>query len=160
MDPVSAFGVACGILQVLQFATEVIKESSAIYNGVSPAKVENAQFNARHLKKSSSMLRDSLNPKASSPPANADDEELCNLATSCIETSERLLEKLDNMKMLGTGRFYKLRALGKGVASTWRRPEMEHTQQKLDDYRKVVETRILVRLRLASLFQYVTMTMS
>ena len=82
MDPLTAFSLACGVIQVIDFSTELAKRCRQLYKDGTLSQNKEAEEMARHL----TQLRTSLNL-----PNHPDQDELLNLSEKCSATAEDLL---------------------------------------------------------------------
>ena len=147
MDPLTAFSLACGVIQVVGFSMEIISKSRKIYKNGSLGENTEIESMANHL----ANLRTDLNPPTTAPdPGNSqqcfdDKKTLRNLATKCSEISHELITELRLLQIQGPHR--KRQALAKGLKAVWKKGPIEDIQKKLDQYQSILDTRILVNLR-------------
>ena len=90
MDPVSAFSLACSVIQVVDFSTRVIASFQELYKNGSLAGNEEIEDIALRL----DSLRDDLElPTSSSDQSlHFDDKNLLQLADDCSETAKDVIK--------------------------------------------------------------------
>ena len=142
MDPVTAFGLAAGILLVIDVSFKALKTCREIYKEGSSQSVREASEIVKALTSSTQLL-----------PANIDGEHtgsaeynmaIIDVSTKCSRTAKELsdeLEKLSNES--GSSR---LQALGKSLRIIRKKRFLADMQDKLERYQRILETEILVGL--------------
>ena len=73
------------------------------------------------------------------------DECLVELARNCSTTANILVEKLQTLRYDGSRR--RRKALLKTLRALWQKKDIQSLQKRLDGYRNVLDTRILIDLR-------------
>lgn len=136
MDPLTAFSLACGVIQVIDFSTELAKRCRQFYKDGTLSQNKEAEEMARHL----TQLRTSLNL-----PNHPDQDELLNLSEKCSATAEDLVAELQKLKVTGPHR--KRQVIEKTIKTMWKKTAIDDIQKRLDDYRKLLDHRILTELR-------------
>ena len=149
MDPLSAFGLACNVIQVVDFSTKVLVRCHELCkNGVSSefreieSMVKNLIDLSTELKPSSGVL----NPKSISQLYH-DDQDLRKLAQQCSETATELIAELQKLSIKSRRR--KWDVVRKTVKVFWKKSTIEDTQRRLEQYRRTLDTRVLINLRYA-----------
>ncbi len=142
MDPLSAFSLACGVLQFVDYGCKLISTTKNFYQKGSLEGNDDLERQISHL----SALRSALNSNRALNCAGYQDyQELLTLAGECDATAQELLEVLDNLKVSGSHRIWK--SLDKSFAMRRRKGTIERLNNKMDSFRKALDTRILVSLR-------------
>ena len=145
MDPVSAFSLACGVIQVVDFSLKISSTCRKLYKKGSVSENDEIQGWAENLTK----LCDELNPPVTDgipvDTLSANEQELLNLAASCSSTAHNLINELDGLKVSGPRK--KREAFKQGFRSIWKKDVIEEVQKRLDSYQKILDTRILVYVR-------------
>lgn len=72
-------------------------------------------------------------------------QELLRLARKCSKTARELFAKLAKLKVDGPNK--KRQDIGKIVKAIGKKGSIERIQKQLDEYRKVLDTRVLIGLR-------------
>lgn len=147
MDPFTAFSLACGVIQVVDFSMELLSKSREIYKKGSLDEHNEIQSMANHL----TNLRADLNLPINAPNPQYtqqlfdDEKTLEDLALKCSETSHELITELHSLQIQGPHR--KRKALARSVKAMSKKGTIEDIQKKLNQYQKTLDTRILVNLR-------------
>jgi hypothetical protein len=137
MDPISAFSLACNIIQVVDFGFKLAAGCRQIYASGSLESNDHIELVATDLRRISEEIE-----KAAAK--NAGDRELTDLASRSAATSKKLLSVLEDIKM--KNQKSKRNALGKTVTAMWKKGALDDLQKQLVSYQKALETRMLKRL--------------
>ena len=136
MDPYVAFSLVCGIIQLVDFSTRVVKKCHELYrDGVSSENKE-AEEMASHLTDLRAKL-DFTNESVG--------EDLLDLGSKCSSTAEDLVAELEKLKV--DGRHRKRQSLSVSFKAVLKRNSMDKIQKRLEEYQKLLDSRILVDLR-------------
>lgn len=144
MDPVNAFSLACGVIQVVDFSIKTVSSCRRLYKEGSLSENDAIEEWAKHL----TGLIDELNRPTGEaavgtlPPK---EQELHGLATKCSATARDLVEELNGLKITGPGR--KRQTIKNGFRAFWRKDVMEDIQKRLNSYQKVLDTKVLIYIR-------------
>ena len=145
LDPMSALGLACNIIQIVDFSLEAVAKFRELCK-------DGASSGNRELEDMTVRLKDiranlvTVNPTTRrSRPVFVDDKELQALAEECCKTADELTAELDTLKISGPNK--RRQAVPKFFRSIRRKSVVEAIQRRLDSYQKVLDTRILVNLR-------------
>ena len=148
MDPLTAFSLACGVIQVVDFSMKLLSKSREIYKNGSLVENKEIESMAKYL----TNLRTDLNlsitiPSPGDTPQRLfdDENELKDLAIKCSETSQELIAELHSLQIQGPHR--KRQALTRSLKVILKKDAIEDIQKKLDQYQKILDTRVLVNLR-------------
>lgn len=147
MDPLTAFSLACGVIQVVDFSMELLSKSREIYKMGSLDEYNEIESMANHL----TNLLAGLNLPTTAPSPGYtqqlfdDEKTLKDLAVKCSETSHELITELHSLQIQGPHR--KRQALARSVKAVWKKGTIEDIQKKLNQYQRTLDTRILVSLR-------------
>ncbi len=143
MDPFATFSLVCGVIQIVDFSIKAVKQCQEIHKNGSLSENEQIEDMARHL----TDLRTKLDLGDQS---SGDD--VLDLGSKCSSTAQDLVAELGKLKVKGA--HGKIQGVKKMFQSVWRRKEIDAIQKRLDEYRRVLDTRILIDLRFV-LYQYV-----
>lgn len=135
MDPVTAFGLAAGVVQFVQFSNRLLKSSVKVYKASNPSssKAESLDALCERLKGLSTKL--STSKHGISVNISQNDINLRDLAASCQNDCDTLLAKLEDLRARsGRRRFWKsLReALKDGSGMT--QDSFQQMQERLRTY--------------------------
>ena len=147
MDPLTAFSLACGVIQVVDFSTKIIGKYRELRKLGASSEYKEMESIANHLTDLATGLKlpSTIQNPGSAPQLYHDDLELLNLAQQCSETATRLRDELQKFSIQGQGR--KRDAFRKSVKIIWRSSAIENIQRSLERYRRILDTRILISLR-------------
>ncbi|KAK0721162.1 hypothetical protein B0H67DRAFT_644313 [Lasiosphaeris hirsuta] len=141
MEALAAFGLACNVMQTIQFTTEVSAAYKSLFrNGAAEPGLEKLVERSEQLYKS---LNDSL---LHAQPLNRDEHELVLVARDCLDAADELKEEVAKLTRRTTK--------GRRLASLTRAFEMRMVRQgkvdklktRMANHQKVLETRLLVRV--------------
>lgn len=149
MDPLTAFSLACGVIQVLDFSTKVLSQCREIYKNGSLSENESTESMVEHL----TTLRADLQPSTTATGAQtAGDKELMQLADRCSGMAKELVAELGELKVgRGDSRWKAGRVVFRGLR---KRGPVERLQRDLDGCRRVLDTKVLADLRLVPSLLY------
>ena len=138
MDPLSAFSLACGVIQVVNFSTKVVQKLREFHKDGSLSQNKEAEEMATQL----TQLQTSL-----SLPNHRDQaqDELLKLGEKCSATAKDLVTELQKLKISGPHR--KRQVIQKTIKTIWKKTAIDDIQKRLDDYRKLLDHRVLIDLR-------------
>ncbi len=147
MDLLTAFSLACGVIQVVDFSIETLIKCKEIYREGSLLKYEELEELTKNLI--------DVRAKLDLPSANQsvggfnkpDEQSLLDLARQCSATADQLVEKLHSLKIEGPQK--KGQAILKTVKLLWEKGEIQKIQKRLNGYRNALDTQILINLRYA-----------
>ena len=147
MDPLTAFSLTCGVIQVVDFSTKIVVKCRQIYKDGATSENKEIESMAGHL---TSLATDLKLPSAIQNPGSAnqlyhDDQELLKLAEQCSETATELMNELQKLSLQRQQR--KRDAFRKAVKVVWKKDAIENIQKSLECYRRTLDTRILISLR-------------
>lgn len=145
MDPVSAFSLACGIVQVVDFSLKISSSCRKLYKEGTLSENNVIEGWAENLTELCAGLNRLVTEEddVDTPPAN--EQELLRLAKKCSSTARDLINELKGLKVGGPHK--KREAFKKSFRAFRRKDVIEEIQKRLDSYQKILDTRILVYVR-------------
>ena len=141
MDPLTAFSLACGVIQVVDFSIKALSKCKEIYQEGSLSDCKELESMTKHL----IDVRAKLDLPNSKQGVQASDATLLELAGHCSETADQLVSKLHSLKLDGPHK--RRQAVLKAVRFLWERGEIQEIQKRLDGYRNALDSQVLVDLR-------------
>ncbi|KAL8856959.1 MAG: hypothetical protein Q9178_006454 [Gyalolechia marmorata] len=145
MDPVTAFSLAAGILQVISVSSEAIILCRRLYKDGSLGEYDKmTDITAKLVQGTDRLNAATLTAK----PRSRDDQEVLDLSQKCSDLGKELLRDLDKLK-LEKGRLRQ--AILKSVRAHRQKAAIKEKQDLLNKYQRVLDTRILGRLDARSL---------
>ena len=146
MDPCTAFSLACGVIQIVDFSAKAVVMCKEVHAYGSLLKNQDLEEITKHLidlQNDLSLPSNAQNLGSSQLP---DDRGLEELAEKCSMTAQKLIMKLQALKV--EGQHKRRQAIKKILKAFWEKGEIEDIQKRLDGYQRTLNTRILVNLRL------------
>lgn len=145
MDPLTAFSLACGVIQVVDFSTKTLVKCKEIYREGFSSEYRELESMTRHLVDVRAGL-DLPGPHQSADSIHKlDDQSILELAKECSITADQLIGKLRSVKTKGPHE--KRQAIMKTLKLLWEKGEIQEIQKRLDGYRNTLDTQILINLR-------------
>ena len=143
MDPVTAFSIACGVIQVVSFSLRLMSKSKELYEKGSLEQNDSLENLAHHL----SDLKVELDRPFISPGGahSQDEQDLQQLADKCSKTAQELLWELSKLKVSESNR--RRQVIKVSVRAVLKRNPLKDIEGRLKSYRDVLNTRILLALR-------------
>ncbi|KAL6717896.1 hypothetical protein ACLMJK_003981 [Lecanora helva] len=145
MDPTTAFSLACGIIQVIDFGTKIVLACKQLREKGSISEYENLEKIAEHLTGVCSSLSNRAQHTGNVLlPA---DTCLFRLADECSIISNQLVKKVHGLRVANPRK--KREVFKKTVRAFWESREIQEIQKKLERFRTALDTQILASLRLS-----------
>ena len=145
MEAIPAFALACNVIQVVDFGLKTASKYREIYKEGSAIEHQDLEYTTKHLAEITGNLSTSIQNARTNKPLTKDDNELQNLAQQCTESADNLRNELDKLKT--PGRQGKRAALLKTWKSVRKSDDIKKIRDKICEYERVLDTRLLSRLR-------------
>lgn len=147
MDPLSALGVACAVTQFIDFGAEVLSKGYEISKSVDGATESNSEVEAitADIENLSERISKSLLLQPRLGPTNANDVALTKMCQGCQDIATILLARMKTLKAQKDAGRWEL--FSKAFLSAWSAKEIREMRQRLESYRRQLDTHILVNLR-------------
>jgi hypothetical protein len=154
MEPLITLGLACNIIQCVQFVGKIISQSQRIYGSLDGAPDEVASLGdmARRLSVINSELMSTINAERTNQSQRTSKEKLSRaekrLYELCRESktiSDVVLQTLGHLQTKGQPTNWGSVKLA--LNSAWNHSEIRAMQAKLDGIRKQLDTELLICLR-------------
>ena len=152
MDPLTAFSLACGVIQVVDFSTKVVVKFREIYKTGASSENKEIESMAKHLTDLFTDLGNSASAVPNLGPMPRlyhDDLDLQKLAQQCSETAKELVVETQKFSIQGQPR--KRDVIPKAFKEVWKKKRIDDIQRRLELYCRTLDTRILIDLRFVSL---------
>ena len=144
MEAIAAFSLACNVIQVVHVSMDMVSKCRELCREGSLSKHDHLEHLIDHL----TGLRNALD----SPPAQGNqivpqcqDQALLDLAEKCSITARELSGELQKLKI--NEPFNKRQVIKKSAKILWKKTSIEEIQTRLDEYRKILDSRILISIR-------------
>ena len=145
MDPITAVGFTAAVVQLVDVSLKVAQTVKDVRERGSSRDLADSDHIASHLSSLSDSVQTSLQLSSIHRSMSAEEKELLDIASRCNKCSQKLQEELANLKLKdGAKRTDQLKVVVKIV---FRRSDITALQDKLEGFRRVLESRLLYRLR-------------
>lgn len=143
MEPASAFGLAAGILQFIEFTTKLLKECTEIRNSIDGLTVENNDLEMVTMNIHALSVWVQAGAKEPNDEVN---NNVKTLATECMKISQQLLDAL--AKLRAKGEKTKWASFLEALRTVWGKDEIQNLRDRLVRYREEIQfasTRAAIR---------------
>ena len=144
MEAVAAFSLACNIIQVVHFSIDVVSKCRELCREDGLSKYEPLEHMIDHL----TSLRNALDSPTTQGNQNVlrcQDQALLDVAEKCSATAKELSGELQKLKI--NGPHQKRQLIRKSAICLWKTSSIQKIQTRLDEYRKILDSRILIGIR-------------
>ena len=141
MDAIAALSLACNVTQVVRFSMDVVSKCQELYREGSLSEYDHLEYMTNHLLD----LRNALVSPTAQGNQPCQDQLLLDLVEKCAITARELSEELRKLKI--NGPHNKREVFRKSATSLWKKSSIERIQTRLDEYRKILDSRILLGIR-------------
>ena len=146
MEPASAFAIACGVIQVVDFALKTTSEARKIIGESSiRSDLEHA---SQELNGACNDLDRSLSAIDTTQMTNSAERELTKVCFNCRVAAMRLQQEVlkgaIESGVKGVRRTFK--AISKSIKANWNARKLDELEKEFEAYRKALNTRVLVQL--------------
>ena len=145
MDPLTAFSLACGVMQVVDFSTKTLLKCKELYQEGSLAHYQELEDLTKHLVDLREKLELTTVKQNPGILGAAEDRSLLEVAGQCSNTAEHLIKEVRSLKIEGLHK--KRQAVLKTAKFLWKKGELQDLQKRLDSHRNVLDTQVLINLR-------------
>ncbi len=145
MDPVTAFSLACGVIQVVDFSLRLLSRSKEIHEKGSLAENDSLEYLTRHVRDLNLELQTPVVGTSYGRAQSQGEQDLKQLADKCSETAQTLVTELSKFKVSDPKS--KTQVLKVSLRAMLKRSTLKEIEGKMNSYRDMLNTRILVELR-------------
>lgn len=145
LDPFTALGVACCVVQFVDFGTKLISKGKEFYqsaDGVLADHAEQAAISSRLTELSKGLLLNSIPSSKKSSPA---EEALQEVVLDCMQFANDFTDAIDELRVTGNHRKWK--SFRQALKSVWKKEGIEERLVKLDRLRQQVIIHLLVVMK-------------
>jgi hypothetical protein len=137
MDPLSAFSVACGVVQFIDFASKLVSAGNEIYHAPDGVLVQNkaAEDVAEDLKSITQELSKTQSQWLVGQSLEPDELRLQIISDNCSKIATELTDRLDKLKIQGKNRRW--RSYRQALMSVWQKDDIDKIAARLEQYHKV-----------------------
>lgn len=141
MDPLTAVGIACNVMQVISFSRELISVAHHVYD--KGAINESTMDKATHLKALAASI--DIDTRNLGCPRSASDKEIIQIAKKCHEASEELQKMvLDMGSSSGKGNIANAARIS--IKTMWRSSRLQKLEHNLTQWQQTLDSGLLTRL--------------
>ena len=154
MDPATAFSIACGVVQLIEFGLSTAASFQEIYksNTALTFEIDNLNSKTTSLDTAISSLSTRLSDTATTKSLSRDQKQLHQVALDCNKLSQDLLDQLDKLKI--SGRLRKRDVPAQWLKVTREKAKIERTCGNLSRLKAALDTQMLVNLWCVALFKF------
>lgn len=146
MDLITAFSIACGVIQLVDFSTKVVFKCREVYKSGSTSEHAELRNMAEHL---TSLQSNCLSIAQSTPGGqssfSANDQELVELAQRCSTVATTLVDELKSLEATASQSYRS--AVKLSIKGIGKKNKIDRLQKQLDQYRQAMDTKVLKDLR-------------
>lgn len=143
MDPLSALGIACNLMQVISFTGETIALCKTIYKrGSADPSLEG---NAKTLSIFTKSLRASLESTYNQAPPSEAEQELRDLASKLLDKTEELTKTLDQIGA-ANGQANIKKTIQAACRQLYKSGLLRRLEKEVQEYQKALESGLLLRI--------------
>lgn len=148
MEALAALGLACNVVQLIDFSSKVLSESREIYKSGkgSSEDVLSTKLVAEDIDALTATLQGSLRDISKQGPLNAADQALADIGQGCTETSQELQQLLQRLSA-GNGSPTLIRSLRTSLRSRRLKPKRENIERQLANLQRQFNARVAVDMR-------------
>ena len=150
LEPLSAFSVACNVLQIIEFGSQVLSKAIDYRKAANGALSEHQDL--RHvlqsLKNLNADLQASMPQLAGTKSLSTAETRLLEANTECLRLSNEFINLLDRLKV--KNRHVRLECLRVSIKSLWYREKMDAMESALAQARDNLNVAFLVYMKYIS----------
>ena len=150
LDPLTALGVASNAVQLVEFSSRIVSRGQKIYKSNSGTLAESLELEAvtNSLLKTNNILENSLRSYELHRPLVDEEKELKIICEGCESAGLELINALQKVKVQGKHRKWK--SFRQALKSVYSKAQIDDLTNRLEGFRKLLDTHILVSLRCAN----------
>jgi N-terminal domain on NACHT_NTPase and P-loop NTPases len=142
MDPVSALGLACNVMQIISFCHETISLCKRVHReGSSDPNLDHV---TSHLSRLSDNLRDSIDAAKQGKPLNRQEKDLQSIANECYKASAAVQLELAKVANVSVGSHRS--AIQATLKTVWRRSNLEKLEKTMTTNQRLLESKLLEQI--------------
>ena len=144
MEPVSAFALACGVIQVIQASYDLVNVAKELYRRGSLEQFVLLREQVSQMEDLVAIMNSRRSSTSFDQAEQQQHEELVTLVDKANGTAQELLKLLSKLEPSGSKNAWQ--ALKKSPEVTWKMSSIQSLTKTMDSYRVLLDTRILVNL--------------
>lgn len=150
MEPLAVLSVAANVAQLVTISAQVLCKGHRIYQSADGllSEYHHVEQVTNRFIVMQSRLKQSLRSANAIGPLKENDQAIYDLVQASDKLADKLLEKLNAVKVHGSGRAWK--SLRQALKSVWSRNEINSMAESLNDLRNLLQSRLIVSIRYVS----------
>jgi hypothetical protein len=145
LDPFTAIGLASSIVQLVEFSGKVLSKARDLDYSRHDMNPDAFTAVPRDLLQLSEKLRDGLRIARQAEQPSESDKALEAICDGCIEISEKMLARLESLKIgEGDGKW---KLVLEAARIVWSRNELDELSRQLDAFRSQLQLQVFVHFR-------------
>lgn len=144
MDPITGLSLAASVIAVVEFGIKAALNGREIYEHGCTSENADVEYYSNKLATITKALRPSADTSAPATQLSEEEHRLIEIAANAQATAEELLFEL---KSSGSQRPSQASAASKTVKALWRKRTLDKLREKLENYRRILQTSLLSSLR-------------
>jgi hypothetical protein len=150
MDPVSAFGLAASVVQFIDFAESLLRETYYIYKSATNTGDTKINFDIMTVTTSLRTLNEDLlsaldQGVVDGSAMSKSEQEISKICKHCTELADQLLSKLERLRVQKQDDLWG--NFRKALQTVWSKKEIDALEKRLADFRMQIMLQINASLR-------------
>lgn len=147
LEPLSAFSVACNVLQVIEFGVRVLSKAADYRNAETGVLAEQKDLRdvLQYLSNLNTDLIASLPEQTASRPHTVEENRLIEANSQCLRLSKEFIEFLDRLKL--KDRYAVFDSLRMSIKTLWHRDKMDAMEKSYSQARDNLNVAFLVYMK-------------
>ena len=147
MEALAAFGLACNVMQVIEFSITAARWCKEIYDTSQTASNESLDRNAHRLSETTARLSSSIEAWKGRRGIEADEEELLTHARGCTGIAKEIQEELAKLRSAGSKS--RRGVFKKALQARWNAKKIENLNKRLQERQTALQTMLLTNTKYA-----------
>jgi hypothetical protein len=147
MDPLSAFGLAVNIIQIVDFSSKLIADTAEVYNSADGELAEHSEIRliTENLSQYIKELDEALQAKSLQRNLSQRENDQRQLGRECKGVATELLAALGKLKVQGSHRRWN--SFRQALSTIWQKDKIDALEMRLNRFREQMVMSTLSTLR-------------
>jgi hypothetical protein len=157
MDPLTCVSLAGTVVQFVDFSCKLISASGELYQddelgshaattAAAKAIQDHAASAIKDIRNYRIKLRQAFQFEVDSIGLSSDEAVLEILCRDCDKEADNLIKRLDKLKVPENSKIRVWKSMEQALLSVWSRKELDAMMQRLLEYRKAIDSRVLLSI--------------
>jgi energy-coupling factor transporter ATP-binding protein EcfA2 len=153
LDPITILSFAANVTQLVATSAQIVCKSHRIYKSADGLISEHQRIEdlTNNFVVLQSSIKCALRSMSAIGPLKENDQAIYGVVLASDEMADKLLKKLNAIKVQGSGRAWK--SLRQALKSVWAQTEVDAMAVRLSDLRGLLQSRLIVCIRYASVWR-------